>query len=76
MKMLYVDEREKPMSLQIFGGSRETLVRAAEYVDQYTNADIIDINRGCPVPKITKNERRMIAESCIKREDRYLLAAS
>lgn len=54
LKMLYVDERERPMNLQIFGGSRETLVRAAEYVDQYTNADMIDINMGCPVPKITK----------------------
>ncbi|HET7521965.1 MAG TPA: tRNA dihydrouridine synthase DusB [Bacillales bacterium] len=54
MKMLYVDEREKPMSLQIFGGDKQTLVEAAEYVDQYTNADIIDINMGCPVPKITK----------------------
>lgn len=54
MQMLYVDEREKPLSLQIFGGSRETLVKAAQYVDKYTNADIIDINMGCPVPKITK----------------------
>ena len=50
MKMLYVDEREKPLSLQIFGGEKETLVRAARYVDQATNADIIDINMGCPVP--------------------------
>lgn len=56
MKMLYVDECKKPMSLQIFGGNRETLVRAAEYVDQYTNADFIDINMGCHVPKITKND--------------------
>jgi nifR3 family TIM-barrel protein len=54
MNMLYVDEREKPLSLQIFGGERETLVRAAEHVDRYTNADIIDVNMGCPVPKITK----------------------
>ncbi|MFC7394757.1 tRNA dihydrouridine synthase DusB [Scopulibacillus cellulosilyticus] len=54
LQMLYVDEREKPLSLQIFGGSKETLVEAAKYVDQYTNADIIDINMGCPVPKITK----------------------
>jgi nifR3 family TIM-barrel protein len=52
--MLYVDEREKPLSLQIFGGSKETLVEAAKYVDQYTNADIIDINMGCPAPKIIK----------------------
>jgi len=54
MEMLYVDEREKPMSLQIFGGDKETLVEAARYVDRNTNADIIDINMGCPVPKITK----------------------
>jgi nifR3 family TIM-barrel protein len=54
MNMLYIDEREKPLSLQIFGGEKETLVEAAKFVDQNTNADIIDINMGCPVPKITK----------------------
>lgn len=54
MKMLYVDEREKPLSLQIFGGDKASLVEAAKVVDQQTNADIIDINMGCPVPKITK----------------------
>jgi nifR3 family TIM-barrel protein len=54
MNMLYIDEREKPLSLQIFGGERKTLVEAAKFVDQNTNADIIDINMGCPVPKITK----------------------
>jgi nifR3 family TIM-barrel protein len=56
MDMLYVDEREKPLSLQIFGGERSTLVEAAKYVDQNTNADIIDINMGCPVSKIIKCE--------------------
>jgi nifR3 family TIM-barrel protein len=54
MNMLYIDEREKPLSLQIFGGEKESLVEAAKFVDQNTNADIIDINMGCPVPKITK----------------------
>lgn len=54
MEMLYVDEREKPLSLQIFGGDKESLVAAAQIVDQQTNADIIDINMGCPVPKVTK----------------------
>ncbi|WP_078578555.1 tRNA dihydrouridine synthase DusB [Salipaludibacillus agaradhaerens] len=53
LKMLYVDEREKPLSLQIFGGTKETLVEAVKIVDKQTNADIIDINMGCPVPKIT-----------------------
>lgn len=56
MNMLYIDEREKPLSLQIFGGEKDTLVEAAKFVDQNTNADIIDINMGCPVPKITKCE--------------------
>lgn len=53
-EMLFVDEREKPLSLQIFGGDRESLVEAAKIVDKETNADIIDINMGCPVPKVTK----------------------
>ncbi|MEW9672709.1 tRNA dihydrouridine synthase DusB [Ammoniphilus sp. 3BR4] len=52
MKMLYVDDQEKPLSLQIFGGEKESLVAAAKYVDKHTNADIIDINMGCPVPKV------------------------
>ncbi|GEL78235.1 tRNA dihydrouridine synthase DusB [Tenuibacillus multivorans] len=54
MNMLYIDEGEKPMSLQIFGGEKQSLVEAAQFVDQNTTADIIDINMGCPVPKITK----------------------
>lgn len=53
-EMLFVDEREKPLSLQIVGGDRQTLVEAAKVVDQETNADIIDINMGCPVPKVVK----------------------
>ncbi|MFC4410226.1 tRNA dihydrouridine synthase DusB [Chungangia koreensis] len=56
MDMLHIDEREYPLSLQIFGGEKDTLVEAAKYVDQYTNADIIDINMGCPVNKIIKCE--------------------
>lgn len=56
LKMLEVGEDEKPLSLQIFGGDKSSLVEAAKIVDQYTNADIIDINMGCPVPKITRND--------------------
>jgi len=54
LKMLYVDEREKPLSLQIFGGDKKTLVEAAKVVDKQTNADIIDINMGCPARKVIK----------------------
>jgi nifR3 family TIM-barrel protein len=45
-----------PLSIQIFGGEAETLVEAAKFVEANTNTDIIDINMGCPVPKVTKNE--------------------
>ncbi len=44
MNMLYIDEREKPLSLQIFGGEKKSLVEAAQFVDKNTTADIIDIN--------------------------------
>jgi nifR3 family TIM-barrel protein len=53
-EMLFVDEREKPLSLQIVGGDKESLVEAAKVVDRQTNADIIDINMGCPVPKVIR----------------------
>src|SRR5690554_4770936 len=56
MDMLYIDEREHPLSLQIFDGEKDTLVEAAKFVDEHTNADIIDINMGCPVNKIIKCE--------------------
>lgn len=56
MSMMQVDQREHPMSIQIFGGTEETLLEAAQYIDQHTEADIIDINMGCPVPKVTKTD--------------------
>ncbi len=56
LNMLQVDPGEHPMSIQIFGGTEDTLLEAAEYIDQHTAADIIDINMGCPVPKVTKTD--------------------
>lgn len=53
---MFVDAVEHPMSIQIFGGSKDTLVQAAKFVDQHTAADIIDINMGCPVNKVVKTD--------------------
>lgn len=54
LEMLYIDEREHPLSVQIFGGTKDSLVEAALFVQNNTKADIIDINMGCPVPKVIK----------------------
>lgn len=56
LEMLHIDETEHPLSLQIFGGNKDTLVEAAKFVEKHTTADIIDINMGCPVNKIIKAE--------------------
>ena len=51
-KLLYMTDVEKPMAQQIFGSDLNTMVQAAIYIDQNSNCDIIDINMGCPVPKV------------------------
>jgi len=56
LEMLDFEGVPHPLSIQIFGGEAETLVEAAKFVQANTTADIIDINMGCPVPKVTKNE--------------------
>ena len=38
--MLGVDENEHPMSMQVFGGDKESIVEAAKFIDQNTNCDI------------------------------------
>ena len=45
-------EEESPFIPQIFGGVAEDMARAAEMLSD--NADIIDLNFGCPAPKVTK----------------------
>lgn len=56
LEMLYIDENEHPLSVQIFGGNKDSLVEAAQFVAANTTADIIDINMGCPVNKVIKAE--------------------
>lgn len=54
IKMTGVSQNEHPLSMQIFGADKETLVYAAKWIYENTDADIIDINMGCPVNKIAK----------------------
>ena len=54
MGMLHVADDEHPISVQIFGSSPEAMATAAVYAVQ-EGADVIDINMGCPTPKIIKS---------------------
>ena len=50
--MLYMTEYERPIAQQIFGSDKESFVIAAKKVYELMKPDIIDINMGCPVPKV------------------------
>lgn len=50
--MLYMTDFERPISQQIFGSDKESFVSAAKYIYETMHPDIIDINMGCPVPKV------------------------
>ena len=52
-KLLNMEGEESPIAVQIFGSDVESMVFAAKYVESI--ADIIDINMGCPAPKVVKN---------------------
>ncbi|MDK6233712.1 tRNA dihydrouridine synthase DusB [Aerococcus sp. UMB10185] len=56
LSMLHIEESEWPLSVQIFGGSEESLAEAARFVQDNTKAAIIDINMGCPVNKVVKTD--------------------
>ncbi len=53
-EMCAIDEKEHPVSLQLFGGDIDEMVRAAKEIEKRTSCDILDINMGCPVKKVIK----------------------
>lgn len=54
MDMLYMKDIERPISQQIFGSDPDSMAYAASYIYEHMKPDIIDINMGCPVPKVAE----------------------
>ena len=54
-KMLTLLEGERPAAVQIFGSEKEDIKIAIEKLNEIDQISIIDINMGCPAPKVTKN---------------------
>ena len=52
LDMLYMTDFERPLSQQIFGSDKTSFTKAAKYIEENMHPDIIDINMGCPVPKV------------------------
>ena len=52
-QLLKNEKKKRPISMQIFGSDTESMGFAAKYVSEF--ADIVDINMGCPAPKVVKN---------------------
>ena len=50
--MLYMTDFERPIAQQIFGSDKESFVVASKFICDTMHPDIIDINMGCPVPKV------------------------
>jgi len=53
-KMLKIEDEEHPVAIQIFGSDPEYMGGAARVLNSYPN-EILDINMGCPAPKVVKN---------------------
>ena len=54
LNMMKFNDNERPIGIQIFGNDPDVVSKSAKYIYDNFKPDIIDINFGCPVPKITK----------------------
>ncbi len=52
IELLKIKKNERPINIQIFGSNINSFVEAAKYIEKNVKPDLIDINMGCPVPKV------------------------
>ena len=58
LKMIESNNEKRPISMQIFGSDPEVMGNAAEFMCEYT--DILDVNMGCPAPKVVKKSTKPV----------------
>ncbi|MCF7804965.1 MAG: tRNA dihydrouridine synthase DusB [Candidatus Marinimicrobia bacterium] len=74
LEMLHFEERERPIGIQIFGDDADILAESAAFLEETLQPDLIDLNFGCPVPKVTKKgagsailkDQKKVGEVCEK----------
>ena len=54
-QLMNISDEKHPIAVQIFGSDEESMAYSAKYISENKIADIIDINMGCPAPKVVKN---------------------
>lgn len=54
LDLMKFDEVERPIGIQLFGSDPDLLARATVYIQKHIKPDFIDLNSGCPVPKVVK----------------------
>ncbi len=80
LEFIDIREDERPVSLQLFGPDAEAFAAALDKIEGYSY-DVLDINMGCPMPKIVKNgegsalmqnpaKAEAIVRECVRRSDR------
>ncbi len=52
IELLKIKNKERPINIQIFGSDVKSFIDAAKYIEKNIKPDLIDINMGCPVPKV------------------------
>lgn len=57
LEMIEVVESERPVAMQLFGSDKKSMLEAAMFIDKNSDCDIIDINMGCPVPKVAQRSQ-------------------
>ena len=55
LEMIRALPEERPIAIQLFGSNPEICAEAAEFVENFSGAAVVDFNMGCPVPKVVKN---------------------